>query len=61
MPKDLGSKAILTPVPKIPVELAPMHPVKIKKINTKVKNSIFHFSTLNSNYKFLFLVHWYFD
>ena len=32
VPKDLGSNATLTPVPKTPFELNPTHPVKNKQI-----------------------------
>ena len=32
VPKDLGSNATLTPVPKTPFELIPTHPENIKKI-----------------------------
>ena len=37
VPKDLGSKATDTPVPKIPFEETPTHPVKNKVININIK------------------------
>jgi hypothetical protein len=43
VPKDLGSKATLTPVPKTPLELIPTHPVKIKKIKLIKKILLFLF------------------
>jgi hypothetical protein len=40
VPKDLGSNATLTPVPKTPFELIPTHPDKTKKIKL-IKNILF--------------------
>ena len=43
VPNDLGSKAIDTPVPKTPLEDAPMQPVSIKKRNIKIEDLFFIF------------------
>ena len=37
VPKVLGSRATVTPVPKTPFDEAPTHPDKIKNINKKFK------------------------
>ena len=44
VPKDLGSKATDTPVPKIPFEETPTHPEKNSTMNNNVKilNFIFY-------------------
>ena len=44
VPKDLGSKATETPVPKIPFEETPTHPDKnnVMNINIKTLNFIFY-------------------
>ena len=54
-PKDLGSKATDTPVPKIPFEETPTHPDKKKVINNNIKilNFIFYFKTKIINFFFL--------
>jgi len=43
VPRDRGSIATLTPVPKTPVEETPVHPIKVKKIKDINKNLIFNF------------------
>ena len=43
VPTDLGSKATLTPVPKIPLEATPAHPdnIKLKRNINKILDFIF--------------------
>ena len=59
VPTDLGSKATLTPVPKIPLDETPAHPDNIKPKNN-IKINLIFFLISNNNHKFLFLKFYFF-
>ena len=52
VPNDLGSSAIVTPVPKTPVDDAPMQLDRNRNKNRLIKILILNFNTIFINFRF---------